>query len=140
MIDEFDIHSKKRSNRTYVSPAIDQRNIGSKEIRKIRIVSKVIDSPEEHTFAKIKDELVIRVTDGNRHEIIAKFYEDTRGVFTLTFQKYTKDTGMPHKASFSFINNEIPKIVEFINKIPEIKLVTNRPFKIEDTDLTAAVT
>ena len=54
MTDEFEIHSNKRTDRTYISPAIETKNLLTNEIKKIRIVSKVIDSPVEHSFAKVK--------------------------------------------------------------------------------------
>jgi hypothetical protein len=41
----------------------------------------VIDSSETHTFAVEQGEHVIRVTDGGRQEMVAKFYEDNRGVY-----------------------------------------------------------
>ena len=135
MTDQFEIHSNKRTDRTYISPAIETKNLITGDIRKIRIVSKVIDSPEEHSFAKIKDELVIRVTPQQREELIAKFYEDDRGVFVLTFQKFTKKTGNPQSVYFSFIGDEINKIVDFIQSIDDLPLENQASSKIEDINL-----
>lgn len=135
MTDQFDIHSNKRTDRTYISPAIETKNLITGDIRKIRIVSKVIDSPEEHSFAKIKDELVIRVTPQQREELIAKFYEDDRGVFVLTFQKFTNKTGNPQSVYFSFIGDEIKRIVDFIQSIEDLPLNNQASSKIDDIKL-----
>ena len=135
MTDEFEIHSNKRTDRTYISPAIETKNLLTNEIKKIRIVSKVIDSPVEHSFAKVKDELIIRVTPQQREELIAKFYEDNRGIFVLTFQKFTKKTGNPHQVYFSFIGEEIKKIVDFIQSIADLPLENNASSKIDDKRL-----
>ena len=135
MTDQFEIFNNKRPDRTYISPAIDTKNPMTGEIRKIRIVSKVIDSPEEFTFAKIKDELVIRVTSKQREELVAKFFEDNRGVFVLTFQKFSFKTGNPYKASFSFIGDEIKKIVDFIHSIIDLPLNDKESIKIDDKKL-----
>jgi hypothetical protein len=91
MTDDYEYHRNKKPDKTYISKSL---SFSSQEGRKIRIASKVIDSLETHSFVSEKDEHVIRVTDGGRQEIVAKFYEDTRGIFTLTFQRFTTETGM----------------------------------------------
>lgn len=135
MLDEKEIHLNKKTDRTYISPSIETKAMFSDEVRRIRIVSKVIDSPEEHSFAKIKNELVIRVTPQQREELIAKFYEDNRGIFTLTFQKFSKKTGNPHSVYFSFIGDEIKRIIDFIQSIAELPLESKASYKIDDKKL-----
>ncbi len=135
MTDNFEIFNNKRPYRTYISPSFETKNPLNEEIRKIRIVSKVIDSPEEYTFAKIKDELVIRVTSKQREELVAKFFEDNRGIFVLTFQKFSLKTGNPYQASFSFVGNEIRKIVDFIHSIVDLPLENEASIKIDDKKL-----
>ena len=139
MVDEFEIHINKRTDRTYISPTIETKNPITEEIRNIRIVSKVIDSPEEHTFVKIKDELIIRITPQQRQELIAKFYEDDRGISVLTFQKFTTKTGNPHSYSFSFIGDEIRKIVDFIHNILDLPLEDTASTKIDDNKLKEVI-
>lgn len=135
MTDDFEIFNNKRPDRTYISPSIKTKNPLTEEIRKIRIVSKVIDSSEEFTFAKIKDELVIRVTSKQREELVAKFFEDNRGVFVLSFQKFSLKTGNPYQASFSFVGDEIKKIVDFIHSIIDLPLDNKASIKIDDKKL-----
>lgn len=134
-MDELSIHGNKRPDRTYISPAIDEKDLITQHVRKIRIVSKVIDSSEEHIFAKVKKELVLRVTSKKRQELVAKFYEDTRGVFTLTFQKFSAKDGTPHKVSFSFIGDEIRKVIEFLQSISELPLEDRASIKLDDSRL-----
>ncbi len=102
MLDDYDYHKNKKTNKIYVSKAIETKNLQNDEIIKIRYASKVIDLEEDHSFVKIKDQTIIRVTENQRQELIAKFYEDPRGIYVLTFQKYTTDSGVPHQCSFSF--------------------------------------
>ena len=136
MPDDYDYHKNKRTDKIYVSKVIESRDIKTKEIRKIRYASKVIDSEEDHSFVRIKDQVIIRVTDNQRHELIAKFYEDPRGIYVLTFQKYTTETGFPHQCSFSFRGNEIAKLVKFIDKILELPIKTDTSFQVlEDEEL-----
>lgn len=135
MVDEFEIHSNKRTDRTYISPSIDVKHPLTGDVRQIRIVSKVLDSPNEQIFAKIKDELIIRVTPQNRQELVAKLYEDNRGVFNLTFQKFTRKTGNPHKQSFSFVGEEIKRIIDFINNLTDIPFDKSESSKLDDQTL-----
>ncbi|MFC4210967.1 hypothetical protein ACFOWA_07230 [Pedobacter lithocola] len=93
-----------------------------KEYNNIRILSKVIDSQEQYSHAKLKDEIVLRKTEKGRQEIIAKVYEDTRGVAVLSFQRYTLPSGKPHESSFSFVGNEIQTVDDFIYNIQHVPL------------------
>jgi hypothetical protein len=109
MADEYEIHKNKRPDKTYISRSLAFK---SQDDRRIRIASKVIDSSETHTFAVEHGEHVIRVTDGGRQEIVAKFYEDNRGVYVLTLQRFTTETGVPHQTHFSFVGEEIPRLLD----------------------------
>ena len=40
-------------------------------------------------FFKEKDELIIRVTSNVRQLVTAKLYEDSRGIYALTIQRYS---------------------------------------------------
>ena len=135
MTDKFEIFNNKRTDRTYISSSIDRKNPLTGEINKFRIVSKVIDSPEEYKFVKIKNELVVRVTDQQREELVAKFFEDSRGIFVLTFQKFSLKTGNPHQTSFSFVGDEINKIINFIHSVKDLPLDDKASIKINDEKL-----
>jgi len=74
----------------------------------------------------------LRITPGERQEIKAKFYEDTRGVFTLQIQKYTVETGIPHNTYFTFVGSEISVLYNFIRNIPVLPLKTRARTKLDD--------
>ncbi len=139
-MEEFDYHSNKRTDKTYISPAIKTGD-ESKGIpeRDIRIISKIIDSKESYLFAKIKDELIIRVTDGDRQELKANIFEDTRGVYVLTFQKYTKQTGNPHKYSFSFVGEEILKLKKFLLSLKDLPIESKEKRQVSDLELSDVI-
>jgi hypothetical protein len=130
--DDFEYHRNKRPDKTYVSKSITFR--GQPE-RKVRIASKVLDSPEAHAFALEHGEHVIRVTKGGRQEVIAKFYEDNRGVFALTIQRFTTDSGAPQKVSFSFNGEETAKLLEFITNLRLVQFPNDDKLNVTDTDL-----
>lgn len=129
---EYDFHRNKRSDKTYVSRSLP---VDSESTRTFRIASKVIDSPETHEIARELGEHVIRVTAGGRQEIVAKFFEDTRGVFVLTIQRFTTDTGNPHKTHFSFVDDEIPRLLDFIENLRAIHFPSTERLNVSDKEL-----
>jgi hypothetical protein len=139
MADEYEYFSKKRTDRVYLSKSLETKSFYKndegliEEIKRpFRIVSKVIDCEESHKFIKDGKEVSLRITSGERQEIMAKFYEDTRGVFTLQIQKYTIETGMPHNTYFTFIGSEISTLYNFIRNIPVLPLKTKATTKLDD--------
>lgn len=132
MEDERSIHLSKRTDKTYVSPRIDGRGVP------IRIASKVFETNEPAHFATERGELVIRIGSKSRQEIVAKFHEDNRGVYLLTFQKWNADTGKPYeKSHFSFRGGEVAKIVEFLHKIQRLDLSSPEKINVTDEQLNA---
>lgn len=133
----------KKPDKIYISKRIlAQRNdfaTGDNIIIPIRYVSKVIDSSETFSFIKEKNEIVLRVSDGERQEIIAKILEDNRGIYISQIQKYTKQTGSPHNTYFSFRGNEIEKLFQFIKSIPELNIDTENASKINENDLKGII-
>ncbi len=89
MSDDYEYFKNKRSDRVYLSRSLSQKQYRMDEsgavqelIRPFRVVSKVIDCAESHEFFKDGKQVSLRITGGARQEVVAKFYEDTRGVFT----------------------------------------------------------
>ena len=132
MTTDYEYHENKKPDKTYISKSLSFRSQGD---RKIRIASKVFDSLETHSFVLENGEHVIRVTEGGRQEVVAKFYEDTRGIFTLTFQRFTTDGGAPHKTHFSFQGEEIPKLLTFISNLQLIDLSSPQSINVTDSQL-----
>lgn len=136
MTEDYQYHQNKKPDKTYISKSL---SFSAQAGRKIRIASKVLDSPENHSFVLEKAEHVIRVTDGGRQEIVAKFYEDTRGIFTLTIQRFTVKTGEPHETHFSFIGEEIPKLLAFITNLQLVDLTNPKKINVTDADLVRRI-
>lgn len=132
MADDYEYHQNKKPDKTYISKSL---SFSSQEGRKIRIASKVMDSPESHEFVFERADHVIRVTDGGRQEIVAKFYEDTRGIFTLTIQRFSTESGIPHKTHFSFLGEEIPKFLTFISNLQLVDLTSPQSINVVDSQL-----
>jgi hypothetical protein len=132
MTKDYEYHQNKKPDKTYISKSLSFRSQGD---RKIRIASKVLDSLETNSFVLENGEHVIRVTEGGRQEIVAKFYEDTRGIFTLTLQRFTTDGGTPHKTHFSFQGEEIPKLLTFISNLQLIDLSSPQSINVTDSQL-----
>jgi hypothetical protein len=125
----MDDYENPLPGRTYVSPALASF---SDPARKVRIATKLLEQPDTYAYAQEKGELVLRHKDGAKSTITAKFFEDDRGLFVLSIQGYTIATSKPRDASFSFIGDEIPKLVEFLNHIQTMPLKTSGAMVVPD--------
>lgn len=139
MTDEYDYFKNKRADRVYLSKSLDQKIYQKDEngvvqqlSRPFRIVSKIVDAKESHQFIKDGSQIALRITDGERQEIVAKFYEDTRGVFVLTIQKYTRETGAPHHAYFTFTGSEITTLYNFLRNIDVLPIRGSSSQRLDD--------
>lgn len=128
----MDDYKNPQAGKTYISPKLDAFRDSNK---KVRIASKLIESPDAYTFVKVKDEVVLRHKENAKSYITAKFIEDSRDVFVLNIQKYTVGTDNPHSLSFSFVNEEIGKLLEFIHNIQSVNLDRSSPMNIKDEEL-----
>lgn len=128
----MDDYKNPQAGKTYISPKLDAFRDPTK---KVRIASKLIESPDAYTFVKVKDEVVLRHKENAKSYITAKFIEDSRDVFVLSIQKYTVGTDNPHSLSFSFVNEEIGKLLEFIQNIQSVNLDRSSPMNIKDEEL-----
>ncbi|MBE2226842.1 MAG: DUF4263 domain-containing protein [Ignavibacteria bacterium] len=138
-MDDYDYFKNKKAERIYLSRLLENKTYHKDEsgevkelVRPFRYLSKVIDSQESHQFIQDGKELCLRVTEGERQEIIAKFFQDTRGINVLQIQKYTLDSGMPHKTSFSFTGDEISKLYNFIRNVALLPIKGDSSAKIDD--------
>jgi hypothetical protein len=129
MVDDYDYFTNKRPDRIYISKRLQ---LSPSVNRDFRIASKVMDSTETYQIVREHGEYVIRATEGGRQEIIAKFVEDTRGVFILIIQRFTPTTGEPHKISFSFRHDEIPKLLGFLERLRTIDVSNPDNFRLQD--------
>lgn len=132
MRDEEEIHKKKLTGKTYISPRIQTAN------GPLRIASKVLDS-EGLEFAKVKSEVVLRRTPTGRTEIIAKFLEDDRQLTVVTLQAFNGNTGFPQNTRFSFIGDEIPSLLTFFENIAAVEFEGSDKVNITDAELRKLV-
>ena len=133
---DFDNYENPKEGKTYISPRLKSFGQGTE---KVRIVSKVLEHPEAYAFGTIKDEVVLRHEEGSSKYIKAKFIEDPRGLFLISFQGYSSATDKPHNASFSFIGDEIGKLVEFIKNGFDYAFDNNNAVNIEDDELKESI-
>ncbi len=129
MPEEIEYFENKRPDRTYVSKGFLSRD----STRKQRFISKVFEHDEHHEIAEVKDELVIRVTEGQRDEVKAVFYEDDRGIASLIIQRFIRKTGRPYqKISFSFHGEELEKLYRLIRSIAIVPLEDDNKARLDD--------
>lgn len=132
----MDDYENPLPGKTYISPALASF---SDPARKVRIATKLLEQPDTYAYAQEKGELVLRHKDGAKSTITAKFFEDDRRLSVLSIQGYTVATSKPHNASFSFVGEEIPKLVEFLNHIQTMPLKTGGSMVVPDDQLRRMV-
>lgn len=131
MDEEFDERGSFFSRRTDKA-IVSKQFMGSGQ--PMRIMSRVMDKSEALEFAKVKDEIVLRVTPSGRQMIKATFFEDSRNITVLTFQKYINDKPFaePH---FSFVGSEIGTLKEFIAGVEVLPLPDRQRRHVSDDEL-----
>jgi hypothetical protein len=127
-----DSYENPKPGKTYISPSLSA--FGHQD-RRVRIASKLIESPTTYAFGTVKDEVVLRHKDGAKMNIKATFFEDDRQISVLTIQGYTIATDKPHSASFSFVGDEIGKLLEFIANIQSVAFKGRGSINITDEEL-----
>ena len=133
---EMDSYEDPLPGKTYISPSLTSF---SDPGRKVRIATKLLEQPTTYAYAHEKGESVLRHKEGAKTTITAKFFEDDRRLFVLSIQGYTIATARPHNASFSFIGDEIGRLVEFLNHIQSMPLKGSGPMRIADEQLRRLV-
>lgn len=144
MSDDYEYFRNKRPDRVYLSRSLSQKlHRKNKEgdieefERPFRVVSKVLECAETHQFFKDGKQVSLRITEGARQEIIAKFYEDTRDVFTLQIQRYSVESGTPHNTYFTFVGEEISILYNFLRNIDVLPLSDGQGAKLDDKFVSA---
>jgi hypothetical protein len=142
MTDEHEYFANMNPNRTYISKAFKDftsytENHEAVEGKTLRILQKVFDVNEPQELARVKNEIVIRVTPSERQEIKVFFYQDSREIKRIIFQKFTVKDGKPHNTSFSFSGDEIEKIYNLLKLIKYIDLEDSEKTRLDDNILNA---
>ena len=128
----MDNYKHPKSGMTYFSPSFTTY---ANPDRTVRIASKVIESPLTYAFAAVKDEMVLLRKEDAKTDIRATFYCDDRNISVLTIQGYTVATSKPHNASFSFVGQEIDKLLEFVANIHSYTFKGPGAVRITDDEL-----
>ena len=139
MPDDYEYFKNKRADRVYLSRSLrapyyrkDENEELEKFERPYRIVSKVLDCAESHEFFRDGKQISLRVTSGGRQEIKATFYEDSRNIKTLQIQKYSAESGAPHKTYFTFTGREISVLLNFLVNIDLLPLDSPDGVRLDD--------
>ncbi|MCH7663183.1 MAG: DUF4263 domain-containing protein [Chloroflexi bacterium] len=119
MVEEIEYHENKLPGRIYISRPF---SISDTVETKGRFISSVYDSNDGHKFVKVNNELVIYETAGGRQEVRAIFYEDDRTLHSLSFVKFEKKSGVPHKHQFTFRGDQITKIYNLLRSVNFLNL------------------
>jgi len=132
---DYDFFSKRIPNRTYVSKRLKNKRVDGSE-RSLRIISKVVDGKIDiqHEKLRLQNEVILRITDGCRQQIVAKLYEDTKGVFILSIQRY-KINGVPMQNHFTFLGHEIKILKDFLESLPFLDFSDPSKARYEDDEL-----
>lgn len=130
MVDENDreYFLTKRPDRTYYS-----RTFGTGEL--LRYHSKVFDNGDAPVFARVGDELLLRVTNAGRIEIRATVFEESREIRTLLFQKYSRTSGPHEYQHFTFRGGEIRALRDFLTSIDTVPLEGDTKLRLSDEQL-----
>ncbi len=131
-----DTYDNPIPGKTYISPSL--KSFGEND-RRVRIASKIINSPDAYAYAKVKDETVLRHKENASTYIKATFFEDNRYISVLNIQGFTVATDKPHNASFSFIGDEIGQLLEFAANIQGVKFSGSGKVNITDKELRSLV-
>jgi hypothetical protein len=131
MTDDHEYYRNKRTDRTYISRAFEDHG------QRMRMLSKVIDTEDTHEFATLDGERTIVVKPGQRQEILAVFYEDTRKIKRITLQKFDTESGEPIKHSFTFRKEELDQLEKALQAIRFIDMDEDEKQRLDDDLLDA---
>jgi hypothetical protein len=131
--------NNKDPEKIYISKRINHKTTHpdtNEEINiPLRYVSKVINSEKILGEVKENDVVQLRITGSGKQEILAKVLEMSNKIYVLTLQRYTTETGAPHKIHFSFVKNEILELKNFIDSIILLNFPDEHKTKVESADL-----
>ena len=130
MTDDRKYHDSKSPLRTYVSPRVAIKGDDA-----LRIASKVFDSATDFDHVVERGSAAIHATHGGRREIVAKFWENERGLQVLTIRAY-RDDNSSGEIHFSFVGGQIKRLSDFLDSIRTMPLASNESFSFADFELS----
>jgi hypothetical protein len=128
MSDDREYFWGRLPRRTYVSSRFKTGD-------KLRYFTKPMEAHGVQ-FVTVDHQTVLRSTGGPlRKEIRATVTEDGRGIKTLTIQRFSPMEQPYEKTHFSFIGDEIPKLLNFIAGIKTVPLDGGEKTYLDDDEL-----
>jgi hypothetical protein len=123
------------TGRTYVSKALNYQHSDGTPVEK-RYIRKVFDVADFREFIKdAKTKKIVEVIhETQSQEVLAIVEQDTRK-YSLSIQRFNKQTGTPIGQSFSFWGGALPRLLTFLSSLGWMDLTDKKFFKINDADL-----
>lgn len=121
-----------RPDRTYIGRMFPKLDIDTLKSRRARILNQVFDQEEQHELTQVGEEIVLRITPGGREEVKAFFYEDTRKIWRIVFQRFNRKDGTPQRISLSFDGTEIERLFNLLKLINYIDLESSEKVRLDD--------
>ena len=127
MTSDYDYYANKDPTKLYVS----KRFPGGS-----RIASEVVDSIDLYTHAIEHKEVVLKVTNGGRHELRAKLLEVAREVFVLSIQRWNVQRGHPlERHAVSFVGHDMFRLVDFLEEVRQLHFKDENKVNVRRGDL-----
>lgn len=133
-LNDYDMN--KVPGKVYASPGLTA--FGAPD-RKVRILSAVLSTEENYEFTQIKQEVVLRLTQGNKKLIKATAFEDNRRIRSLNLQAFSPNSAKPHAGSFSLIGHEIHELIEFVNALQVMSFAGPHSMKVSTDQLRQTI-
>ena len=133
---DYDYHAGKLPDRVYISRPFRNDDFSAPgEDRPKRILSKVFISDESNEFVSIRDQIRLHISPGERQELKVVFYDDTRDILRITFQKFMTKSGEPVRHSISFTGDEITRLLGLLQEVPHLRLRPSTSQRLDDRTL-----
>lgn len=129
--EDYEYFQQRMKGRLYLSKQFTDIYTG----RKKRFAHKITESDEQKIFVKVKEEILLATKHGGRHQLKALLIEDPRFIKELIIQKFTTETGNPHKSSYSFRDEEIRNLYNFLRGLFDSKLESKDKITVDDSAL-----
>ncbi len=133
--EDYSYFQQRLKGRLYISREFTDKFTGKKK----RFAHKVTESDEQKIFIKVKNEILLAIKHGGKHQLKALLIEDPRQVQDLIIQTFSVDTGNPHKSAYSFHDSEIRNLYNFLKGLYESNLNNQDKIIIDDSALDAVL-
>lgn len=78
---------------------------------------------------------MLHATHRGRREVVAKFWENDRGLQVLTIRAY-RDRKSSGEIHFSFVGGQIKRLTDFLDSIRTIPITSNQSYSFTDFEFS----